>query len=91
MRHPAAYVELVAPSIAEQTLDAVRLLLRGEHRPGDMAEALGTSRRTVERLLRAMERSDVPLEVRREGREAFYSIPSGTLDTWARRRRRNGG
>jgi DNA-binding IclR family transcriptional regulator len=57
-----------------QAIRALRLLREAERRPGELAEALGCSRRTVERLLRVIADEGEPLEVRRVGREAWYRI-----------------
>ncbi len=53
----------------------VMALLREEPRtPGWLAEHLGVGRRTVDRILRTLEAAGEPLTVRREGREAWYSL-----------------
>jgi predicted ArsR family transcriptional regulator len=58
-----------------QAIRAMRLLREAPRRPGDLAEALGCSRRTAERFLRVLEDEGEPLEREERGREAWYSLP----------------
>lgn len=60
--------------LLRQGLVVMRLLREGERRRAELADALACSPRTVDRILRAIESAGEPVTMRREGREAWYSL-----------------
>jgi DNA-binding IclR family transcriptional regulator len=63
---------------ARQTAQALRLLAIEPQRPSDLMRALGTGRRSVERMLRGIEAGGWKVETERRGREVWYSVTETT-------------
>lgn len=62
--------------ILRQGLVAIRLLGEAPRRRGELADDLGVSLRTAQRILGAIADAGLPLEREERGREAFYSLPA---------------
>lgn len=57
-----------------QLLELLRLLVEGRT-PGDLAKELSCARKTVERLLHAIEAAGLPLHTERRGSSILYRLP----------------
>lgn len=66
--------------VLKQALEAARLLAQEPRRPGDLAEKLRCSRRSVERILRTFEAEGLDVRVEREGGGAWYRLEPA--DAW---------
>ncbi len=66
-------------TILVRGLEAIHLLRAAPISAADLAQLLGVSRDTVERILTSMRRAGLKLSVERHGRELLYSLPVETL------------
>jgi DNA-binding IclR family transcriptional regulator len=58
-----------------QLVELLRLLITAPQTPGELAQQLGCSRKTVERLLTALEEAGLTLQAERRGAHVHYRLP----------------
>ncbi len=62
-----------------RALDLIRLLTKSPHTTVELTGLLGCSRRSVERLIHAVEAAGLRLHSENDGIYVYYSLPRATL------------